>query len=323
MRPSNSPRSLDIGIFSALRDNPAVRWWHNVTRAPDGSGTNAPSALGWRAWGRATARTISGATVNDFGIVASSIAFAAFLSIVPLLVVVALTYGMVVPPEAVSSNIGTLVDVLPDSAQHLVRSWLSQSLARKQGDGLALLVSLALTLFSARRAGRSVLHGINVASGIEQDRGTPRRQITSILIVLALAGLLLTALVSITALALIKNLIADDLPSSAHIFRLILVGSLTLGAFAMLVVIYRYAPAKEPIAWRWVIPGALAAVLMWIGATLAFQFYVANVASYGSTYGSLSAVIVLQLWLMLSAYILLLGARLNAEGMRAAGVLTW
>jgi membrane protein len=316
-------RNLDIGIFAALHHNPAARWWHDVTRAPDGSGSDAPSALGWRAWGRAAARTVSGAAVDDFGIVASSIAFAAFLSIVPLLAVVALTYGMVVPQEVVSSNIGTLVHVLPDSAQHLVRSWLSQSLERKQGNGLALLVSLALTLFSTRRAGRSMLHGINVASGIGQDRGTPMRQITSMLVVLALAGLLLTALVSIAALALIKNLVADDLPSSAHVFRLVLLGSLTLGAFATLVVIYRYAAAKEPIAWRWVLPGAVAAVLMWIGATLAFQFYVANLASYGSTYGSLSAVIVLQLWLMLSAYILLIGARLNAEAMRAAGVMTW
>nr|WP_253069780.1 YhjD/YihY/BrkB family envelope integrity protein [Sphingomonas sp. H160509] len=59
-------------------------------------------------------------------------------------------------------------------------------------------------------------------------------------------------------------------------------------------------------------------MLLWIGATSAFRFYVSHVANYASTYGSLSAVIVLLLWLMMSAYILLLGAKLNAEAMAAA-----
>lgn len=309
--------------MSVLYDNPLTRWWSHVTRPPQGTQRNAPWRLGWREWGRAIARSVDGAGVDDFGIIASSIAFAAFLSILPLLSVVALAYGFVVPREVVASNIGTLVNVMPQSAQHLVSSWLTNSLERRHTGGFALLLSAALILFSARRAGRSLLHGISVASGIEQDRGTPARQLTSLAVVLVLAALLLTALVSITVLALLENLVPTNMPASTQIFNMLLWGSLTLGPVAALILIYRYAAATEPIAWRWVLPGTGAAVLLWLGATRAFRFYVANVASYGSTYGSLSAVIILQLWLMLSVFILLLGARLNAEAMRAAGALKW
>ncbi|MFV0624288.1 YihY/virulence factor BrkB family protein [Sphingomonas sp. ac-8] len=312
-----------IAILSALFDNPATRWWSHVTRAPQGEAGGAPWRLGLRDWGRAAARTLNGAMVDDFGIIASSIAFAAFLSILPLLSLVALTYANLVPPDVVASNIATLVGILPDEARRLVRGWLANSLARRDADGLALLLSVALTLFSARRAGRSLLHGINVASGIEQDRGTPARQITSLLVVLALAALLLSALVSITVLALLQSLVPNDLPASNRLFEWLLWGSLTLGPAGALLLIYRYAAAKRPIPWRWTLPGTLTAVPLWIGATLAFRFYVAHLASYGSTYGSLSAVVVLQLWLMLSAYILLLGARLNAEAMRGAGRVEW
>ena len=64
---------------------------------------------------------------------------------------------------------------------------------------------------------------------------------------------------------------------------------------------------------------AIAAVVMWLGATTLFRAYVAHVARFNDTYGSLSAVIVLLLWLLVSAWALLLGARLNAEAMARAG----
>jgi len=255
---------------------------------------------------------------DDYGIIASSIAFAAFLSLLPLLGLVAAAYGVLVPPRVVADNIATLVEVLPASAQKLVRGWLTNSLARRQPDGLTFLVTAIVTLFGARRAGRSLLHGINVANGIEQGRGAVFNQLVAVAVVLAGAGLLLTALVSISALAIIQDFLPDDLPGAVHGFNLLLWGSLTLGPAVALGLTYRYAAAREPVPWLWVLPGTLAAVLLWLGATLAFRVYVSRIASYGSTYGSLTAVVVLQLWLMLSAYILLFGAKINVEALRTA-----
>lgn len=257
---------------------------------------------------------------DDYGIVASSIAFAAFLSILPLLSLVAVLYGMAVPLAVVSDNIQSLVEILPSSTQHLVRVWLTNSLARHESSGLALFLSAAATLFGARRAGRSLLHGINVASGIEQSRGPIMSQVVALAIVFASAALLLTALVSISAMALIQDLLPAGPPGVARAFHLLFWGSLTLGPAAALLLTYRYAAARDPVPWAWTWPGATTAVLLWIAATMAFRLYVSQVADYASTYGSLSAVVVFQLWLMLSAFILLFGAKVNAEALRTAGM---
>lgn len=316
-----SPSAGDlISIRSALSNNPLTIWWERVTREVVAVEAAVPWRIGARVWVRLGARALNGAMRDDYGIVASSIAFAAFLSILPLLSLVALIYGMAVPDVVVQGNIATVVGIFPQGARSLIRSWLTNSLTRHNGGAAALLLSAAFTIFGARRAGRSLLHGLNVASGITQDRGPIAGGVVGIVVVVAGAALMLAALVAISALALIQTLVPAGLPGASAIFQFLLWGSLTLGSAAVLTLTYRYAAAGRPTPWLWALPGALAAVLLWIGATSAFRLYVSRVASYASTYGSLSAVIVLLLWLMMSAYILLFGAKLNAEAMAATGL---
>ena len=309
-----------ISIRSALTDNPLIRHWKTATSPIDVIDADAPWRIDGRTWLKIAARTLDGAMRDDYGIVASSIAFAAFLSILPVLSLIALIYGMVVSGSVVRADIATLTSVLPHNAQHLVGSWLINSLTRHEGGATALMLSAAITVFGARRAGSSLLYGLNVATGIEQDRGPIATRLVSVAVVVAGAGLMLAALVAISALAVIRSLISSQLPGISTLFQILLWGSLTLGPAAALTLTYRYAPARKPAPWLWAVPGALAAVLLWIGATLSFRIYVSRVASYSSTYGSLSAVIVLLLWLMLSAYIMLFGAKLNTEAMAAAGL---
>ncbi|HEV2091782.1 MAG TPA: YihY/virulence factor BrkB family protein, partial [Rubrobacter sp.] len=68
---------------------------------------------------------------------------------------------------------------------------------------------------------------------------------------------------------------------------------------------------------RFITPGAVIAVIVWILASLGFSFYVSNFSSYSATYGALASVIVLLLYFFISAAILLLGAEINAESYRA------
>lgn len=298
-----------------LADNPATRWWDEVTARPDPIDAEAPWRIGPRDWGRIVARAVRGANADDYGIVASSIAFAAFLSLLPLLGLVALAYSAIVPRETVMSNIAALVQVLPGDASGFVRRWLVHSLARRDSHGIALIVSAALTLFSGRRVGRSLMRGINIASGIAQDRGPLATQGVALAIVLAGFGLMLAALVSISGLAIVQHLIPRGVPAIASACHALLWASLTGGPALALILTYHYAPALTPIGWRWAVPGTIVAVTLWLIATLAFGAYVGRFASYDTTYGSLSAVVVLLLWLMLSAWIFLFGAKLNAEAL--------
>jgi membrane protein len=77
--------------------------------------------------------------------------------------------------------------------------------------------------------------------------------------------------------------------------------------------IMRYGPDRRPAKWRWLTPGAVIATLLWMASSFGFSLYVAYVANYGATYGSLSAIVVFLLWLYLTAYGALLGAVVNAE----------
>jgi membrane protein len=263
--------------------------------------------------------TVRSAIRDDFGIAASSIAFAAFLALIPLIGLVAAAYGMFVPPAVVADNLGKLVAILPHDAQGLVAGNLDTTLPSDRGGIATLVVSLGITLFSARRAGRSLLHGINLAYRIERERRGLRRQLVSTLLVLGCAALVLTALISLSVLAFLQSYVPDGLPGARLASAVILFGSLTLGAGGGLIVIYRYAPASEAIPWRCALPGTITGVILWLTATMAFHAYVARFARFDDTYGSLSAVVVLMLWLMVSAWSLLLGARLNAETMRHTG----
>lgn len=307
------------GSRNMLRDNAVTDWWSEVTSEPTPVKVDAPWRFGLGHWGRVLARSLAAANARDYGIVASSIAFAAFLSLLPVLGLVALVYSLAVPREVVMGNISEVVGVLPGDSQGLVQRWLLHSLSRHDGAGLTLLASGALTLFSGRRVGRSLMRGVNIASGIDQDRGPLATQGVALAIVLAGFGLMLAALVSLSALAIIRHLAPSGLPGITTTFTAIFWVSLTAGPAAALLLTYRYAPARQPIAWRWALPGVIVALLLWIGATLAFGVYVGSVASYDSTYGSLSAIVVLQLWLMMSAWIFLFGARMNAEAMKQAG----
>lgn len=265
--------------------------------------------LGWR--------TVRSAVHDDFGIAASSIAFAAFLALVPLVGLVAATYGLFVPKPTVAANLAQLTAILPPDAQQIVVRSLRVSPVLDQRGILTLVASLGVALFSARRAGRSMLHGINFAYWNEDERRGWRRQVVSTLLVLGCAGVVLTALVSLSVLALLQSYVPDGLPGTRLASTVILLGSLTLGAGGALILIYRYAVGSDPVPWSRALPGTIAGVAMWLTATLVFRGYVAHVARFDNTYGSLSAVAVLMLWLLVSAWTLLLGARLNAEVMRA------
>ena len=88
--------------------------------------------------------------------------------------------------------------------------------------------------------------------------------------------------------------------------RPLLGGLLVIG----LAILYRFAPDRDQPQWIWIAPGT---VVGWLLASAAFCFYTANFGSYGETYGSLGAVVVVMLWLMISATVIVIGAELNAE----------
>lgn len=258
-------------------------------------------------------RTVRAARSKGFGTIASSIAFFSFLSLLPFLGAVTFAYGMFTEPEQVAQDVRTLVQILPGNARQLVGNWLVGTITDPDGRGLGLALSSAVSLYSAMRAGQAVIAGLNTASGVEGGRGFFGKRAASLLMVLSGSALILTALFALSALAFLERLVPQGYAPVVPIFRTIFWIVATLGAGLALLVIYRFAPAREPPSFRRVAPGAVCATLIWLSVTVAFGFYLGSFGHYQRTYGSIGAVIVLQIWLFLSAYTLLLGAALNVE----------
>lgn len=88
------------------------------------------------------------------------------------------------------------------------------------------------------------------------------------------------------------------------------IGALVIAALAVL---YRVAPDRDDARWVWVSSGAVAATITWLAASILFSVYTSQFGSYNETYGSLGAVVILMLWLFLSAFVVLAGAEVNCE----------
>jgi len=278
-----------------------------------------PWRLTGRDWLTSAAQTVRAARRDDYGTAASAIAFAGFLALLPLLGAIALTYGMITPPGRVVADIRTLIFILPDDAREFIGNWLVRSITRSEGREAGLLIAVAIALFSALRAGRTIIAALNNASGVETRRSFLHRRMVALLIVVGGAVLILGALLAIASLAWIERILPDGQANVLRVLQGIFWIVATGGTVAALALVFRYAPNRPPPPWRWMFPGATVATLLWLLATLGFGWYLGSFGRTGQTYGSVGAVVVLQLWLFLSGYVLLLGAKLNTELMRSAG----
>jgi len=179
--------------------------------------------------------------------------------------------------------------------------------------GFGLLLALLLSLYGAMKGAGAVVTALNVAYEVEEKRGFIRSTLTSLGVTV---GAVLVAIGGLIAASITG--FAHDIAARWSSFAATAVTGvswLVAAAVASLAVaaLFRYAPDREDTPWAWLTPGAIVATLGWIAMTLGFGIYASNFGNYNATYGALGAVVVLLMWLYLSAYILLLGAELNSE----------
>lgn len=217
----------------------------------------------------------------------------------PLLATLVLAYGIVADPETVAGHIGTLAQNLPASAAELIGDQLQRMTEGENGGKiLSLLIAVALSLFSARNGAKSLMTGLDIALNVDDRRSFLRANIVALALTAgAVVGLALTA-GAIAAIGLLPAAISG-IASPIVIFAAGIAGS------AMLL---RFAPYGRPLPWSAIKPAAALFSLLWLVATIGFGIYAANFASYGATYGSLGAVVVLLTWFYLTGYFLLLAA---------------
>ena len=275
--------------------------------------TAASSALPLTGWGRTLIQVYRDAAKDNLGLIAAGVAYYAFLTLVPGLGALVLTYGLVTAPGDIATQMHAIVAHVPADAAKLIETQLTSvvnTATGKKGVGLAL--ALILALYGAMKGAAAVVTALNVAYEVPEDRSFVRKTLVNAAVTV---GAVLVAVIALTSGSLFAAVGASVGQLSPALVTVIKVASwLATAAIAVTAValLYRYAPARREARWQWVTPGSLVAVAGFLGVTFGFGLYAKNFGNYGATYGSLSAVVVLLLWLSLSAYVLLLGAELNA-----------
>jgi len=209
--------------------------------------------------------------------------------------------------------------VLPRSAFQLVAGTLDQVTAGAGGGKLSLGILAAL--WAASNGMAAVSAGLNAAYEIDDGRPWWKRRLIAIGLTLAFAVFTVSALALVLAGSEIGMLLAS-LAGYRHAFAI--AWSAARWPVAVLTVLvavdllYRFAPDLKDWRWRWITPGALIAVALWIVASLGFRYYLHYFNSYNRTYGSLGAVIILMLWFYITSIAILIGAEVNSEIENAA-----
>ena len=257
------------------------------------------------------ARVVRNAGAHDLNVLAAGIGLYAFLALVPFLASVAVIYGMFAEPQAVQSGVRSLLFMAPPRAQELVADRLLSLIGRWNGGLPTLLFGLLLTVYAAARAARSVLAALNLIHGYDR-RGFLKRWRASLGICFVGGLVTLLALVAIAAGGYVGEWVARG-PMTWLLMSMVFWLAFAAALSMLLALLYRYGPNGPTMRWREVAPGAVAASLAWLAGSLAFSVYVPVFARYDVTYGSLATVVVLQLWLYASFFVMLLGAQLNLE----------
>ncbi|HEU4897977.1 MAG TPA: YihY/virulence factor BrkB family protein [Actinomycetota bacterium] len=287
--------------------------------AAAGRGAERPSQIPPRGWFAILRRVMAEVKEDNVTLLAAGVAFYAMLAIFPAIIAVVTVYGLVADPNQVEAQVSEFAKSLPAGADQLLTEQLQNvASAGRQSLSIGLAVSLLAVLWTASGGVQGLVKGLNVVYDERETRGFLKLRGLSLLLTL---GAILVAVIALALVAVFPAVI-DNLglgqagELAASIARWVVLALLVLLALA---VVYRYAPDRENPRWRWVSWGVVVALVLWLLGSFGFSWYVDNFGKYNQTYGALAAVIILLLWLFLSAFAVLLGAELDAEIERQTG----
>lgn len=250
------------------------------------------------------------AQANNAGLLAAGVTYYAFLSFMPLLAAIVLTYGLLADPALVAENSRELARTLPPSAAELIGDQLKDITDNRTDlSGLGLILAIALSIFAARVAAGAVITAFNVAFAAAESRGFIKANLLALCITVG-------AVIAFGLVAALTTLATNAISNSGEAAASLVVAAIAGLGGALLA--YRIVPNVDDVTLREAFRGALPFAVGWMIASAGFAWYAANFGNYNATYGSLGAIVVFLTWLYLSAYLLLLGAHIAAASRRNA-----
>ncbi len=219
-------------------------------------------------------------------------------------------------PDTYNAVVNYLEEVAPESVVDPLDRSLRSALQSRGAAATALAVSVVVALYGTTGALEAARRAFNVVFEVEDGRGFVRRKTVDVLSSIVLMALVLASLV----LVFVGGGFARDLlgfaglgTTAARIWNVARWPCALLVAMLVFAFMYYVTPDVKQRSFRWLTPGAVIGVLVWLLASIGLSTYLTKVAAVGKVYGGFASAIVLLLWLWLTNVALLFGAELNAE----------
>ncbi len=272
-----------------------------------------PGEIPARGWKDVLLRVKDEIGKDNLSLVAGGVAFYLFLAVFPAIAATVMIFGAFADPQTVQQQLSGLRDMMPPEAWGILEQQLTQ-VVQTSGGALSFgaAFSILFALWSTTKGTNALMTAMNIAYEEKETRGFFRTNLTALGLSVAIVLFVVVAIaVVVVAPPLLSILPLGPIVGIAiRVLRWVVMAAVVIGVLGL---IYKFAPARRRAKISWVTPGAVAAALLWLVASLAFSFYVANFGSYNETFGTLGAVVALLMWFWLSAYVVCLGAELNAE----------
>jgi membrane protein len=263
------------------------------------------------------------ATVQEFqrddalGI-AAQLAYYLILALFPFILVLVSLLGTFGSEELASEVLGYFQQVMPDQAYEIIKDFTDNIISGKAEAPGLFTFGILFTLWAASGAFAALINALNRAYDVQETRPFWKVRVIAILMTLGLSVLILIGVLLLVLGPQIGEAIANVFGLERTFLVVWEVARWPVALFFMMftvALLYYFAPDVDQ-PFRWITPGGLIGIILWVLASVGFNFYVSNFGSYNKTYGSIGAVIVLLLYLYISSLTILFGATLNATLVR-------
>ncbi len=276
-----------------------------------------PTDLPKRSWKDTLKRTATEFKEDNLTDWAAALTYYSVLSIFPALIALLSIVGLLVPPETITRVLtDTISAVGPASAVETFQGPIDSITANRSSAGLGLIIGLAGALWTASGYVGAFMRASNSIYEIEEGRPFWKLRPLQILVTLILVMMLALVVLGLIVSGPLAQAIGEAVGLGSAAVTAFQWGKwpvLLIVVMIMLAILYYTSPNAKLPGFKWISPGSILAVVVWVIASALFAFYVANFGSYNKTYGTLGGVVTFLVWMWITNLAVLFGAELNAE----------
>ncbi|HEY2770749.1 MAG TPA: YihY/virulence factor BrkB family protein [Solirubrobacteraceae bacterium] len=293
----------------------ATRTTDPETAAQRDEAPDQPTKLPRRAWPSVLKRTFKEFQADGLTDLAAALTYYGVLAIFPMLIVIISILGLI-GNSVTQPLINNLSTVAPGAAKTIFTHAIENIQRNRGAAGLLAIVGLLGALWSASGYIAAFMRASNIVWDVEEGRPFWKTIPIRLGVTLVTVILLTAAAIAVVFTGSLASKVGDVIgvgSTAVQIWDIAKWPVLAIIITVILAILYFAGPNVRQPGFRWITPGGVIAVILWIVASALFALYVANFSSYNKTYGALASVVIFLVWLWITNLAILFGAELNAE----------